>query len=310
MIMKIKSILTCGSVAIAMLATSCSSEQTDPSITAYDVALQVSVDGIETGTRAIIEGEMLPNGSVFSLWATPRGEYQTISGGNNVPVVTNRYEAKIEGQQILIPADSTIAVSALYPYNNNYTESENAEYIVLDATTGEDFLWGEGCSYATTLQPKVGIRFRHLMSRITLQFTTTDDNESSYEVSSVSLRGEGNSNAQVIVIDKLNGNIIDYEPLGSKSISGVLSSSRLSKNSVLTVDFIIAPTMKEDYNFWHVDMNSTILSDGFTLPETYYQAGVRYIYNVQVSDGNKLVITDCEIVPWENTNMPDINITE
>lgn len=301
--MKIKSIITFGAIATVMAGASCSSEQNEPAMPSEGSILEVSVDGIDE-TRAVIEGKYLPNGSKFSLWAYNDGKY--INGGQNVPVSMNGTSA-VMSDQVYIPAGASVNVTAVYPYSEEYDET----YSKLDLTKGVDYLWGEGLTTATALNPKVSIRFKHVLSRITLNFTVTSDNDVTYSFSSVNLTGDGAGTWRKVWILNQTGVIDEQEVMNYEPIPGQMSADILKKGQNMSVTFLVAPTSNWIENTeWSVKLESTIQSEGFTLPATAYQAGVNYVYNVQVSDGDKLVITDCEITPWENTNMSDINITE
>lgn len=303
--MKIKSIIAFGSMAAVMMTASCSSEQNEPATEAANLALQVSVDGIE-GTRAVIDSEYLPSGSDFSLWAWSKDSEKTIEGGDNALVHMNGYEAVLK-EPVYIPAKDTVGVSAIYPYIGEYDY-----YVKLDLTKGEDYLWGEGLNYATALNPKVSIRFRHLLSRITLHFTVSSDNEASYDFKSVNLNGDGFGTWREVWVLPTTGKIDEQTFLEYQPIPGHMSSDALYKGHDLTVTFLVAPTPEwaDQKTNWMVQLNSSMLIDSFLIPGAFYHAGINCVYNVQVSDGDKLVVTDCEIQPWENNEMPDINISE
>lgn len=302
--MKTKSIIAFCGMAAVMMTASCSSEQNEPTVAAKEAALEISVEGIEK-TRAVIDTEYLPSGSEFSLWAWSKDSEKAISGGENVLVQMNGYTATPK-EAIYIPANDTVAVSAIYPFNSDFKD----RYVELDCTKGEDYLWGEGLQYATSLQPKVGIRFHHLLSRITLHFTVTEDNETSYDFKAVYLRGDGDYQARKLIVDAFTGKIEEYMPSDYEDIPGILNSTMLRKGSDLTVTFLVAPTYSDRATYWNVKLDSTVTVNNFELPEANYDSGYNYIYNVQISDGDKLIVTDCEIAPWENTEMPEINITE
>lgn len=301
-----------GAVAFAAVfaLASCTSENEPATeIVSKSVPLEVSVSGIEASTRSIIESKNLPNGSEFSLFAYAAGQETFINGGINDKVVMNGSVAQISNQ-ILIPTDNNVEVRAIYPYQQDLKDDK---YVDIKAFAGvTDYLWGTGDGYATILQPKVPIYFRHVLARITLRITTTDDNESSYDFVGAKLKsGKYAENCfDYAILDIYSGKFVEKQWLNEGS-PAQLSQKTLSRNTKpLLMDFLVIPSDKTDY-YVNIDSNSTLLVDGVQLPLNNYQANVQYIYNVQISDGKKLVITDCQIIPWENNEMEgDINIVE
>ncbi len=294
-------------MAAVLALASCSSDQDvapvkDTETTA--VPLSVSVAGIESSSRAIIESPTLPIGSEFSLRAY-EGYNSLMPGAGNVGAVVEA-DTVILNKQILIPTDG-LRVTALYPYQPEFIDDL---YVSIRAFAGvTDYLWGEGQYRAMITEPKVPIIFNHVLARITLRFTTTPDNVASYEFNRARLT-RGNDELKqcydYAMLDMSSGQLIEKQWY-DEGIPGQLSSDYLNRNTKpLLIDFLVIPGATDYY----VELDSSVFVDGFNLPMADYGQGVQYIYNVQISDGNKLVISDCQIIPWENTEMPDINIVE
>lgn len=291
-------------VAALFAVASCSSENEPANEKQSEkVALEVSVAGIVNPTRSIIDGEMLPNGSEFSLRAYVGDSGVILDGAMNERVFMNGGVAQL-ANPIYIPTEGPgeVGVRAIYPYQHNMKDEENIEILAFEGVN--DYLWGQGDGYANILNPKVPIVFNHVLARITLRFTTTDDNETSYDFSNACLKPgkEFPDNCyDYAVLNVLSGELFEkqWKDEGSPAL---LSADFLSRYSdPLIMDFLVIPTNTDFY----VNISSSMLVDGVLLPTCDYVAGVQYVYNIQVSDGKKLVITDCQIKPWENTDMPD-----
>lgn len=306
--MKVKSIFKGLAATVAVLAiASCSSDKDVEPVkdsTTSKVPLSVTAAGIRSTTREIIEDSYLPSGSEFSLRAyTPTGNIIEDAADVKVNVGYGSYSLE---KPVYIPADG-LQVTAVYPYQPNMS---NDDYVKIEAYKGgTDYLWGFNSGYATINSPEVTIYFGHVLARITLRITTTEDNEMTYEFNSARLdRGndEYNQCYDFALLDVASGKLVEKEWYG-KGLPGELNSYYINRYSdPLYIDFLVIPGSTDYY----VNLDSSVFVDGFNLPFGEYTPGAQYIYNVQISDGNKLVISDCQIVPWENTEMPDINIVE
>lgn len=297
-------------VAVTALLTGCGDKVNDFPDTSdnnlSDITLQIAIDGVQSSTRSIIDGSEFPNDSVFTLYAMEWYTDQYINGGDNVRVTYSNSICQLD-TPVVIPIKQFVDVYAFYPYVN-YDVNE----IEINATEQIDYLWGKAVNgYATTSNPKVNISFEHVMARITLRIRRDDDNNKSFEFTSISLGGDNEYTYRTAVVSAKNRTINDYGYGNYGDLYGEVSGNVVDDNSEMIIaDFLVIPSKTN----WDIHIESSNLPWWNPMPVENYESGKQYIYDVviaNVEDDSQeavLQISECEITPWTNNDMPEVEI--
>lgn len=294
-------------VGLSIAATSCNSyDMPDKSLKLSDTPLEIDLLGVK-GTRSIIQGTAFPNDSVFSVFSFI-GNTMTPVDGENAARVTYSDKKCVFETPVLLPESADVSVYATYPY----VEKLDGKEIFVDTKKQIDYLAGYGCDangemkYANTGSPSVNIRFEHILSRITLNIHKDSNMGQSFKIPTISLGGDSEKSyrsAYYNLIDKcIAGGYYD----GYVNIKGEIKDNKYwieTTDDVVTVDFLVIPS-ETTWSLFIDEINHNWLG----LPSRVYEPGKQYIFDCVISADNELTISECEIKPWENTDMPELEI--
>lgn len=303
--MKLYNIMTVVA-GISIAATSCNSDvMSEKGMELSDTSLEVNLLGV-AGTRSVIQGSEFPNDSVFSVF-TFIGNTTTPAQEGNAARVTYSDKKCVFDSPVMLPESTDVSVYAVYPY----VERLDGQEIFVDTKKGIDYLGGRGVNengdikYANENDPTVNIRFEHILSRITLRIHRSSDNNNSYDIESVSFDGDGYNTFRVGYFDVFKREFTKTDYGSFEPIAASLSAVKLNDdNNLITADLLVIPSKTR----WPLCMNISGEKQYFwdALPEKEYVSGTQYIYDCEISANGVLIIGECNIQPWENTDMPEV----
>jgi|GEM_PF-2924382 lipoprotein len=293
-------------VGLSIAATSCNSyDMPDKSLKLSDTPLEIDLLGVK-GTRSIIQGTAFPIDSVFSVFSFI-GNTMTPVDGENAARVTYSNKKCVFETPVLLPESADVSVYATFPY----VEKLDGKDIFVDTKKQIDYLAGYGCDangemkYANTGSPSVNICFEHILSRITLNIYKADNVEQSFKIPTIALGGDNEysyRSAYYNLIEKRFVNGGNYD--GYVNIKGEIRDNKYwieTTDDVVTVDFLVIPS-ETTWGLYIDEINHNWLG----LPSRVYEPGKQYIFDCVISAGNVLTISECEIKPWDNTDMPEV----
>lgn len=291
---------------MSIAATSCNSyDMPDKNLNLSDMPLEINLLGI-SGTRSIIQGTVFPEDSVFSVF-TFVGNTLTPVDGDKAARVTYSDKKCVFETPVLLPESTDVSVFAAYPY----VEYLDGTGIFIDAQKQIDYLAGYGCDgigeakYANTESPSVNIRFEHILSRITLNIHKGSDVEQSFKIPSIALGGDSEKSYRSAYYNLIERTFYDggyYDNYAN--IKGEIKDNKYwieTADDVVTVDFLVIPSE----TVWNIFFDE-IYPNWWALPSRAYESGKQYVFDCVISAGNVLTISECEIKPWENTDMPEV----
>lgn len=283
------------------------------------VALQVNTASILGGkTRGqVVEGESLPEECRFVMHALDKDTVNYIPTGQVAFVIhagnENIFEYPNGG--ILLPSENEeVSVLAFYP--EGY--SDNVDFAWLNTLSREDFMWGTAVDnegqpmYASEENPAVNILFEHILARITLRIKRGENNQDDYKFTNFTLSGDFENSYRTASANLRTRTIENFDYSDFKDIQGIWDKYYFNGDpeDVVTVDFLVLPTKTSWVFGMTYDFSDYRL--GTVLPETDYQSGNQYIYNVTIDKDESgkvyLSIADAYITLWQNNTMPDINV--
>lgn len=284
-------------LTLAIITSSCSDRlQEENTPLKKRVALEVCVEGINE-TRSLVTGNALPDNCRFYIY------YKSIT-----PIGVNYRNGvcTIEEPIYLEESDGNNPVYALYPVKTDLNE------LAISYMTQNDYLRGisidqNGIQANPTVDnPKVSIRFEHILSRITLNIHKDASIDGYYKLSEVYLGGDRNNSFRVGAFDIESNRFTYTSTYEFQDIKGELKDNNYlleTPDDVVTVDFLVIPSQTG----WSVKIPG-VSSSWWTLPDGNYEAGKQYVYDCILTDKDSvyLTITECEIRPWETTEMPEL----
>lgn len=299
-------ILPCAILATAMLSVSSCTEDNKQTTAEVRVPLQIEVASVQN-TRVAIDGTIMPNGSVYGIFAMyGGGTEKAVENGINTLVF---YEGGMSelSSTIYIPKDVDVPVYAYYPYNEHYDVLDYLRRISVESASQTDYLYGTSVdannnfSFANINNPKVRIHFRHILARIRLNIHKAENNANYYKLPYVSLKNvlsEG-------LFDLYEGELLQSE--GTANLSTQPTEYTLdTPEDMLTVDFLVLPM--------NTATQTVLLSMGsnpddqtleIPMPATTWKSGQQYTYDVTIEEGS-LIVKESEITPWTNSDQNGI----
>lgn len=288
-------------LCIAALASSCTDRMTEDNSSFREKAeLEVAVGGINK-SRAIIDGTTLPESCGFAIYYN--SEFPT-------PVTYEKGTCKLAEPIFLDEGNESYPVYAFYPDNAYLTE------IAIDTKTQTDYLRGISVD-ANGVQsdigfnnPKAKIVFDHILARITLNIHKDASVSDYYKLPDIFLGGDSENAYRSAVFNALTNSFIHFFPNEYDNIKGELKNGNYlieTADDVITVDFLVLPT-ETSWSLYIRDLSSS----WYSLPATNYESGKQYIYDCTIADkdGVYLSISECDIIPWNNTDMPGVESSD
>lgn len=268
--------------------------------------LEVEVSGLKSLTRAVIEGDTLPDNSHFGIYLTKAGSRSLLDNGFNIETI---YKGGVCGlsQNISLKSLGDVDVYAFYPYSSSGHPFE----MEIDAVSQTDYLWGRSVdlngfqSVVNESNPAASIRFEHIMALITLRIHRSADNKTIYSIPSIAFDGDGENQFRKAYIDVIDRKFLAKDYGQFEPIDASLSATALDdENDIITADFLVIPSKTR----WSLRVDFSGEKQYFwdAMPEAEYESGKRYIYDCEINKSGMLVISNCEIQPWETTEMPEL----
>lgn len=288
--------------ALALLAVSCSQEAITPDQprTGEPVALQVNVLGVKT--RALMEGDTIPDGTKFSLFVKDAaGKF--LDDGCNVPVTWQNGKAETAKPIMLWGDEEKLSVFAGYPDSVTYTDGTMS----VNAINREDYLWASSKEYAGYDNPTVDLLFTHIMARITLRVSRTDFDQLNQDYDKVEfyLGGDLEGQYRTATANLATQELSDFTYGQYENIKAIGDDYMLYPDQTVVRDFLVIPSTTT----WQFYMAATNVQGWYYLPERTYQSGQQYIYDVVIgAKGATLKVKTVEIKPWVENEMPEINV--
>lgn len=283
-------------LCLAMLSSSCSDRIAEDVASAKeDARLEIIVDGINM-TRSLITGTTLPDNSRFAVFYN--SPYSVgVSYANGICTPDTPISIKQE--------DVDRPVYAVYPYGEYYLTE-----IPISLEDQTDYLRGISVddngmpSNINVDTPKARIRFDHILARITLNIHKDASIDNYYKIPGIYLGGYSENSWRTGIYSAEKGEFYNNPSNAKFDIKGELKDGKYvleTADDVVTVDFLVLPTETS----WSLQIKD-ISSTWWSLPKTNYESGKQYIYDCKIGEGGVLEISECDIKPWENTDMPEI----
>lgn len=293
-------------IGFAVLSTSCeSNEVLNNGLKFSDKVLEVNLLGVQE-SRSILQGSTFPNDSIFGVYTFLGNTMEPVKDGKpaRVTYIDNKC---LFDSPILLPESADVSVYAFYPYAEYLFVNE----IFIDSKTQIDYLAGYGVdndgkfTYANPYTPSVNIRFEHCLARVTLNIHK-DKGMDSYKIPSVSLGGDGEKSYRSAYYDAALRRFFEFRYDSYPLLKGEFKDNKYwleTEEDVVIVDFLVIPSE----TIWSIFIDE-IYPNWWNLPMCAYESGKQYIYDCVIGAGNKITISECEIKPWENNDMPEVEI--
>lgn len=279
------------SLCIVAFASSCSDRIVeDNALIRGQVPLEVSVAGIND-TRSIITGTTLPDTCDFSVF---------FNSDSPTPVRYENGSCKLYKSIFLDESTKPAPVYAFYPGDVYLTE------IAINTTQREDYLRGISTDSVDATNPKARLLFDHILARITINLHKDSTINEGYKLGLAYLGGNNENSYRSAVFNAKTNSFIHFFPNESDNIKGELKDDKYmlkTPEDMITFDFLVLPTETT----WELNIKD-LSADWYPLPATKYESGKQYIYDCLLQDDGKpyLTITECDIRPWQNTTMPEV----
>lgn len=273
--------------AMMLSLASCSSEELANGLTSSSskvlsqVPLEITVNN--EGSRSIIEGTTLPDESDYIIYPYYKdGDWKKLTNDDHgTSVIYHKGESKIDGTIYLPESGADVNVVALYGTNGGYVDQGvlEVEFFVPEQI---DFLLGHNVNTVNKDNPKAQISFQHIMSRVTIHVTKSEDNKNSYKFPDIKVN------------NLFDHGIINVSPVGEIELIGFAKDSinitvktagnYLLENASDTVDFdfLVMPT-EQELGITLQEGSSTLKT---TLPKTNFEMGKQYTFNVVIGKNN------------------------
>lgn len=293
--------LIVGGILVAGTNTACQNQVSDLPIQEEPATLlEVEVVGIDNDTRGIIESDMLPDNTEYGIFAMEGANNFCIDGGYNVQVKYSGYKSTLVSN-VVLPADFDVPVFAYYPYR-----AVDFSEMPVEAVSQTDYLWGYSNVPVNREQPKAGITFEHIMSRITLRFHREADNDETYRINSIKLGGDREGQYRVGWVNLIHREFIAKDYSQYEMIEGSMSGNYLDDNNrQILADFLVIPSETQ----WDLNIEFDKGSQWFfNMPSNDFKSGQQYIYDVYIHEDRVLLFILAEIRHWNNNEMPEVEL--
>lgn len=296
-------------VAVLLTLAACSNE-TDQA-TDVRVPLQIGAADVQQDSRAIIEGTTLPEECQYGIFAMDNNSSDiAVENGINTRVDYVKGISYLSAP-VYLPENSEIPVYAYYPYNEEYNYVGALQNMPLMAEKQIDYLYGTsvnpngGLAFASFYAPKVSIRFKHAMARVTFHIRKEESNTNAYFLPNISLINVWSSavlNLYMGTVDLFKG----WVTLIGKPDNNILETA----SQVATVEFLVLPMNSEKVD-WDISLGMGELYNEYDLfvmmPPFNWEGGKQYTYEVTIRNGS-MSIGEAVITPWENNDKEGITV--
>ena len=172
-----------------------------------------------------------------------------------------------------------------------------------------DYLYGTsvnpngGLAFASFYAPKVSIRFKHAMARVTFHIRKEESNTNAYFLPNISLINVWSSavlNLYMGTVDLFKG----WVTLIGKPDNNILETA----SQVATVEFLVLPMNSEKVD-WDISLGMGELYNEYDLfvmmPPFNWEGGKQYTYEVTIRNGS-MSIGEAVITPWEKSMFKEV----
>lgn len=279
-------------ILYAAMSFSACSDESESVNNGIQIPLQINLKGCST--RTVINGDKLPTGSQFGIYAiNSDGEI----GYSNVLTKYENSQCNMAETIYLTEKDKEIV--AYYPYS----EKVLLNSLYIDSRAQIDYMYGYAVNEndekvtVNASCPKADILLKHAMSRVTLSIRKSNNNAGSIEyVKSAMLTGvplSGNLNLQTgEMTTASNGDLVVSTEfpltINGESVDILVPPCEITPN--------VGLSLKIGEKYYYAQM-----------PRTELKSGQQYTYAVEVSNGS-LLISKASITPWIENNQDGIEI--
>lgn len=298
---RIQSMLIATLTGCALSVSSCNNED-ETLQTSNDKKTPLEIDVNISQTRSIIYGTNLPEECNFGIFAMKENGNEALTHGYNNRVTYVDGNCTLNNK-IYLTEDIDVPIYAYYPYR----EECNLLSMPIETASQTDYLHGYSSNsdnrltYVKASNPKAKILFKHGLSRITFNIKKAEDNAKDYTLSSVVVSGVP-TRAYLNIMD--GGSILDPSDEGDITIESNITISQTNNS----VDLLAIPmnmdekTVTLKLSFGNQEDEAIV-----TIPQTNWQSGEQYTYNVLIKEG-QLQISEAIITVWNNTNQTGIEV--
>lgn len=289
-------------VALPLLLAACSQQDNEPmNISSEQASLEISV-GVDT--REIIQGSTLPDLSSFGIFGVTQETGELQEDIENVSVEYVKGECTLS-RDVLLDERPTFIYS-YYPYDETATLNSVPVSMNGGAT---DYLYGCSYNFATganttvnNAQPHATIYFKHALAQVRLIAYKTADYEgdafvASFVVNGVPLHG---------TMDATTGSITATEWGDMPFKITNPSNLYVEGEGTTTYRFLAIPTDRVGDRMMMIELDGEYVV--VPLPATVWEAGQQYTYTLVVDKNHNVLVTEGEIVPWENNTQEEITV--
>lgn len=242
-----------------------------------------------TLTKAIIEGNRLPDNSSIGLFVTDESRYYEPAGYKNI-----KYTSKSEsGQQVwksenpIYLSDKTATLYSYYPHLSSLT-SMNLLPVTASSTVQVDYMWGNPVNVSKDSRV-ANITMKHALSVVRVTFARGTYSGDGI-ISKVSF--SGGCAASIASLDITNGTLSNFIGQGA-AISPAISKKTLSSTSQ-KADIIVIPTQETDGKItMTIDGKDYVLEFG----DIVLNQGEITQFHLTVNDG-ELSLSDITVSEW------------
>lgn len=296
-------------VAVLLTLAACSNETEQ--VTDVRVPLQIEAADVRQDSRAIIEGTTLPEECQYGIFVMDNTSSAiAIDNGINTRVDYVKGISNLS-RPIYLSERVEVPVYAYYPYDEEYNYVGALQNMPLYAERQIDYLYGHSVnangelSFATFNEPKISIRFKHAMARVTLHIRKEENNANAYNlpfVGLINVWAYGALNLYEGIVSGYNG----FASLVSKPEQTTLETA----TDVVTADFLVFPMNSNEVSQDIVlgmgnDLSNYELS--VRMPAFNWESGKQYTYEVTIRNGS-MSIGEAVITPWENNDKGGITV--
>lgn len=292
--------------ALMLSLASCSSDElangsaSSSSKALSQVPLEITVNDAES--RSIIEGTTLPEECSYQIYPyiiNSDGSYKSLlyDGNTDDEGITVNY---VKGnsnltRSVYLPEDgSNVNVVGLYGTKGFYYY-DFVNKVRLSVQDQEDYLVGHNVNVVNKNNPKAQMSFQHLMSRVTLRITKSEDNDNIYKISEVEVNNLASSGLMLFTPEGK----IDFEQYYNTTTTSIVAGCKDnyvldSPKDEILFDFLVLPTEQEGIEVTLFGVGSN--NQKVTLPTVDFKSGEQYTFNIVIGKTTPILVEEHEAV--------------